>query len=144
MQKLADTTYYSKAFQELNYDFGDFYLFENFVVAEIKKDILFNWKDNAEQVVAEISNLYEANVKNIVYISNRINEYSVVPSDWLKFFKYSNTLKGYAIVSYSKNHRIEKLFFKSKMQRFNSLDKAIEWVEELNHQKMFEKKRCSA
>jgi archaellum biogenesis ATPase FlaH len=144
MQKLADTPHYKKAFQELNYDFGDFYLFENLVVAEIKSDIVFNWENHAKQVVTEISNLYEDNGKNIIYISNRINEYSVVPSDWLNFFKYSNTLKGYAIISQNQSHILEKLFFKSKMRRFNTLDKAIAWAHAILQQEEGKQNRYCA
>lgn len=131
MQKIADTPFYKNAFQELNYSFGDFYLFEDFVVAEIKEGVVFNWEDHAKQVVEEIVNLYEDNVDNIVYISNRVHTYSVVPSDWLRFFKYSYSLKGYAVVSHGKRPILEKLFMKATMKNFVSLDKAIKWAYDL-------------
>ncbi len=129
MQSIKDSRFFREAFQELNYSFGDFYLFEHFVVAEIKKDIVFNWKEHAKTVVEDLSDLYEQDGKDIIYISNRINDYSVVPTDWIHFFKFSYSLKGYYIVSKNgkamQNTLLEKLFFKSKMQTFNNLDKAI-------------------
>lgn len=132
MQKVVDNACHKKAFQELNYFFGDFYLFENFVIGEIKEDIVFNWEDHAKQVAEEIANLYEDNGKNIVYISNRVYRYSVIPSDWLRFFKYSYFLKGYAIVSRGKGSALERLFMKGKMRKFLDLDSAIAWAKELH------------
>lgn len=132
MSKVKDSRFYRDAFQELNYPFGDFYLFEYFVIAEIKEDVIFNWKDHAKKLVEDLSNLYEDDVKNLVYISNRVNDYSVIPSDWIHFFKYSYSLKGYYIVSKGgkalHNTLLEKLFFKGKMRTFNDLDKAIIWA----------------
>ena len=135
MSSIRNSPYFNEAFQELNYPFGDFFLFETFVIAEIKKDIVFNWEDHAKGLVEELSNLYEQRGKDIVYISNRVNEYSVVPSDWLYFFKFSYSLKGYGVVSYNPKGRLntalERLFMRSKMKSFTNLESAIYWAKKL-------------
>ncbi|TKD66718.1 hypothetical protein [Flavobacterium sp. ASW18X] len=138
MTSVKESPYYKDAIQEINYPFGDYYLFENFVVAEVKEDIVFNWKDHAKQVVEELTNLYDHNGKEVVYISNRVNNYSVVPSDWIHFFRFSYSLKGYAIVTQKKgkswsNSLLEKMFMRNQMQTFLDLEDAIEWANELGN-----------
>lgn len=131
MKSIKESIHYKEAIQELNFPFGDFYLFDSYVVSEIKADIVFNWKEHAEQVVKEIDYLYDGKSKNLVYISNRIHHYTVVPSDWLKFFSYSFKLKGYAIVGKSKNSLLEKLFVQSSFRNFNQLDEAVAWAKKM-------------
>ena len=99
MNSLRESAYYREAFQELQYPFGTFFLFETFVVAEIHRDVVFSWKVHAKPVVEEITQLYEQRGQDIVYISNRINPYHVVPSDWLHFFKHNYSLKAYGVVN---------------------------------------------
>ncbi|MBQ4821679.1 hypothetical protein [Aquimarina sp. MMG016] len=135
MEYLKDSIFYQDAIQEINYPFGNFYLFENFIVGEINKEVVFNWEDHAKLVVEEITNLYDQNGKDLVYITNRVNPYSVVPSDWIYFFKYSYSLKGYGIVSYHPkgllNVVLEKLFMRNKLQSFNTLTDAINWAKSI-------------
>ncbi len=132
MESIKNTPLYQEAIQELNYSYGNFYLFENFVVGEINKDVVFSWKDHAKAVVEEISDLYDQNGEDLVYISNRIHPYSVIPSDWLNFFKHSYSLKGYGIVSYTPkgilNSLLEKLFLRGKLRSFDNLTEAISWA----------------
>ena len=136
MNSIRNSPFFHEAFQELNYPFGDFFLFETFVVAEIKKDVVLNWHDHAKIFVEELSHLYEQKGTDIVYISNRVNPYSVVPSDWLYFFKHGYSLKGYGIVSYNHkgklNAALERIFMRSKMQSFSDLDDAIAWAKKIN------------
>ncbi|MEL7269694.1 MAG: hypothetical protein AAGL34_08975 [Bacteroidota bacterium] len=132
MKKLIETSHYNHVVRKLRYPFGDFYLFENFVISEIREDVVFTWKDHAQRVVEEISAYYENNGSEVVYISNRVHAYAVVPSDWLKFFKYSYSLKGYAVVAQTKNSILESLFMSSKMRNFPRLDDAIAWANEIN------------
>jgi len=135
MNSLIETPFYKEAFQELQYPFGTFFLFESFVVAEIHKDVVFSWKEHAKPVVEEITHLYEQKGQDIVYISNRINPYFVVPSDWLHFFKHNYTLKGYAVVNSvptgRRNSILEKIFMRNKMENFHNLEDAILWAKHL-------------
>ncbi len=149
MKKLKDTPYYFKAIHERNYNFGDFYLFDTFIVGEIHEDVHISWNDQGKQIAEELSNLYDNNGKDIVYISNRVNDYSVVPTDWKKFFKFSYNLKAYGIVSYTKtgffNAMLERMFVNTKLRWFNSLEDAIKWVGHLSNSNVLEprKKRVS-
>ena len=65
-----------------------------------------------------------------------MNKYSVNPIDWYQFFKSEKNLNGYAIVSYTENGwinaMIEKLFFSSKIERFNNLEDAVIWAKKVN------------
>ncbi|MBU2995721.1 hypothetical protein KO500_04720 [Cellulophaga baltica] len=141
IRSLKNSPYYKEAFNELVYPFGSYYLFDGFVVAEINEDVIYSWEHHGKQITQEISNLYENNGDGIIYITNRIYNYSVKPSDWLKFYKNNFNLKGYAIVSYSekgkKNSLLERLFMNSKMKRFTCINSAIEWAaSEITHQKL--------
>ena len=136
MKKLKDTRYFHRAIHEINYSFGDFYLFDTFVVGEIHEDILFSWKEHGKLLAEELSNLYDNNGKDIIYISNRVNDYSVIPMDWNKFFTYSYQLKAYGIISYTKtgffNAMIERMFVNTKLRWFNALDDAMVWVDSIS------------
>lgn len=136
MKAIKDTPFYQEAIQELKYPFGNFYLFENFVVGEIKEDVIFTWDHHAKTIVEEILNLYESNGQDLVYISNRIHSYAVKPSDWLKFYKSDFKLKAYGVVSYTpkgaRNTLLEKLFVKDRFKNFDNLADAIAWSRTLS------------
>ncbi|MFD2562127.1 hypothetical protein [Aquimarina rubra] len=135
MQYLKDSTYYKDAIQELNYPFGDFYLFDGFVIGEIKEDMVITWDDHAKKLVEDLTYFYDHNGENVVYITNRVHSYAVKPSDWIKFYKSDYKMKGYGIVSYTRkgllNSLIEKLFIKSNFKSFESLEEAIHWAKSL-------------
>ncbi|EAR02985.1 hypothetical protein [Maribacter sp. HTCC2170] len=137
MIKLRDTPYYNRAIHEINYSFGDFYLFDTFVVGEIHEDILFSWNEHGKQLFEVLFDLYDNNGKDIVYISNRVNDYSVIPTDWKKFHKFGFMLKAYGIISYTQtglfNAMLERMFVNTKLRWFNSLEDAIQWVGKLSN-----------
>ncbi|AXT58945.1 hypothetical protein D1816_00785 [Aquimarina sp. AD10] len=139
MESVKNSSFYQDAIQEINYSFGDFYLFDTYVIGEVNKDVVFTWEDHAKILVEELSELYDQNGQGLVYITNRINPYSVVPSDWLKFYKNRYLLKGYGIVSYNQkgmlNSLLEKLFMRNKLQSFSSLSEAISWAKSLSNKK---------
>jgi hypothetical protein len=109
---------------------GTFYFCSQFVISEINEGINFDWK-LAQEVIDLVYNHYGAEVE-ISYISNRVNSYSLVPQDWLKFFEARHTILSFCIVTYTKaglmNIMLEKLFFKSKMKKFEKLYEATDWV----------------
>jgi len=139
MQSIRNTPHYKNAIKEQTYPFGSFFLFDTYVVAEINKDVVFSWDHHAKKVVDELSELYEDNGENIVYITNRIHSYSVIPSDWLKFYKNKHLLKGYGVVSYTKkgtlNVILEKLFMRNKIRSFDNLEDAINWAKSIKNDK---------
>ncbi len=132
MEYVKDSPFYKEAIHELEYPFGNYYLFDTFIIAEIKEGIVFTWDHHAQKVVSDMSNLYDQNGEDLVYISNRVHSYSVKPNDWIKFYKNNYRLKGYAVVSYSPKGFfggiIEKLFVKNKIQTFDNLASAIAWA----------------
>ena len=122
----------SEVLKELNYPFGDVFIFDGFVVSEIKDSINFSWSEHAQFIVSDVTCFLGTDGRDLIYISNRINSYAVVAIDWLKFFKYQYSLKGYYIVSHGKlsrlNLMVEELFFKKKIKHFDSIHSAINWV----------------
>ncbi|WP_308992622.1 hypothetical protein QLS71_013205 [Mariniflexile litorale] len=132
MISIKETDLYNQVIKELNYSFGNVFIFEGFVISEINLGINLNWDEHAKVIVNDVSRFIGSNGKDIVYISHRINSYSVVASDWLKFFNNSFNLKGYYIVSEDKirvlSSVIENLFFNNKIKRFNNLNTAINWI----------------
>lgn len=139
MEHVKNSPFYHEAIQELNYPFGNFYLFESFIVGEVNEGVVFTWEYHAKMIVEEVSNLYENNGKDLVYISNRVYSYAVKPSDWLKFYKSDFKLRAYAIVSYTSrgalNTIVEKLFMKNRIKSFENLTDAITWSRKLSIKK---------
>ena len=140
MTLLENTSFYKEAFNEILFPFGTFYLFDTFIVSEIKEGIVMNWEDHGKIVAEEICHLYDTNGANIVYLSNRIYPYALKPTDWIKYFRLGYKLKGYGIINSNKtaypNGLLEKLFIPSKVKRFHSLENAIHWARSLSAMKM--------
>jgi len=138
--KLKNSIFYHEAIHEINYPFGDFYLFDGFVIGEVYEGVVFNWDDHVKKLVEHISYLYDTDGHDIILIANRINSYSVKLTDWKKFFKHKYTLKGYGIVSYSKLGKsialLEKSVMNSNSKSFKSLEEAIEWAKEVSSNRM--------
>lgn len=69
--------------------------------------------------------------KSFVYITHRINSYSVDPTIYNDLSKIK-TFKGFAVVSSNvvvqQTAEIEKLFFKKSFKIFNDLETAKEWA----------------
>ncbi|WP_299253510.1 hypothetical protein [uncultured Aquimarina sp.] len=132
MEYVRDTPFYREAIHILKYPFGDFYLFEEFVIGEFKEDLVVTWDDHAKVLVEDLTNLYDHNGVNVIYLSNRVHSYAVKPSDWIKFYKSDYKMRGYGIVSYTPrgllNSLIEKLFIKSKFRSFESIEEAVYWA----------------
>ena len=57
MLSLKETQFYTEVLKELNYPFADIYIFDGFVVSEIKEGIVFSWKDHAKRIVQDVSSL---------------------------------------------------------------------------------------
>ncbi len=113
----------------LTFDFCDMTIYDNYVVVVMKEGINLTPKYN--DVLVEITNKYYAN-KPFVYITNRINSYSVDPKIYYETSKIEN-LKGFAVVSKNYqakiNAQIEQRFFNKPFEIFSNLDDALEWAE---------------
>ncbi|MFD0835526.1 hypothetical protein ACFQ0I_07130 [Mariniflexile aquimaris] len=129
MISVKETYLYNEVLKELNYPFGNVFIFDGYIISEINRGIIFNWEDHAKTIVEDVFCYLGTNGEDLIYISHRINSYSVVPYDWIHFFKSNYQLKGYFIVSEHKvrilNSVFESLFFNNKIKRFNDLHTAI-------------------
>lgn len=132
MTSIKDTPFYNEVIKELNYPFANVFLFNGYVVSEIKQGVVFSWDEHAELISQDIASYFGTDGEDLIYISNRINSYSVLAADWFKFFKHNYKLKGYAIVGYGKftfiNAMIENLFFDKKIKRFSDINAALDWA----------------
>jgi hypothetical protein len=132
MLSIKQTSFYDAVLKEMNYKFGDVFIFDGFVISEIKEGVSFSWEDHAQPIVKDVADFTNFDGSDLIYLSHRIHSYSVVPTDWLKFFGNSFSLKGYGVISYSEtglvNTLIENLFFKKKIRRFNSIESAVDWA----------------
>lgn len=109
---------------------GTYYFFENFIIAEINEGVTYTW-ESAQDIIEAALEHYGEN-PSICYITNRVNKYEVKPSDWLKFFRKSYFINGYAIVSYTErgwiNAILEKFFLSTKVEYFSDLYEAVKWA----------------
>ena len=107
------------------------YIYDNFAVVEVKEGTTLSFKNGFTLL---LKGLMIMGTKPWVYVSNRINSYAVIPTDY-KYLNKVPTLKGLVIVSSKKsehNHaQFEKKFFKKPFVILNSLDEAYEWGCEL-------------
>jgi len=119
----------------LKMDYGMYYLCDDFVIGELNEGIHFDTKKTT-RIGKKIIDHYGTHPK-ICLISNRINSYSVDPQNWKHVMEiYPNILKASCIVSYSKlsqfNADLEKRFFTDSIMKFDTLDEAIHWAQNLD------------
>ncbi|XLS27595.1 hypothetical protein ACJD0Z_10340 [Flavobacteriaceae bacterium M23B6Z8] len=115
------------------FSFGKMYFFEHMMVSEFKEGILFTY-DHAVEFIDK-AEAYYGSEKKLVYISNRVNSYSVDPVDWIKLgFSYKNLL-AIGVVNYTffkkKVFYVEKMFCRKPMKSFSSLNEAVDWAYEI-------------
>ncbi|GAA0744296.1 hypothetical protein [Gaetbulibacter jejuensis] len=118
---------------KVEFSFGNFYLFDKFIISEINEGIHFDW-DKIQQVIAALIDYYGSNLK-IGYISNRVNPYSIEPQLWIRFQRDYGFIVASAMISYTElnyiNASIEKRFSEMSIKRCGSLDEAINWIKNL-------------
>lgn len=129
--KLEDSPLIKDCFVKVSEPFGDFYIFEKFVISEIAEGVHFDW-DKAQVLIKHTYEFFGSKDLQINYISNRIHSYSVNAQDWLKFYKARHTVARVAIVAYEEKGllsvQLEKMFTKSNYQTFNTLETAVQWA----------------
>ena len=132
MISVKQTDLYSEVLREMNYKFGNVYIFDGFVISEINEGVSFSWDEHAQRIVTDVTNFTKCDGSELIYLSHRIFSYSLVPTDWLKFFRNSFELKGYGVIGYNNisfvNTVIENLFFKKKIRRFTTVEAAVDWA----------------
>lgn len=83
MKRVKDLHFFNSIRQIREFDFGVFFYFDGLVISEIKKGTEFKW-EHAKQAVEATEDYFGENAP-VVYISNRVNTYSIVATDWFKF-----------------------------------------------------------
>ncbi|EDP70608.1 hypothetical protein FBALC1_07613 [Flavobacteriales bacterium ALC-1] len=117
--------------ETLTFDFCDMTIHENYVVVVIKEGVNITPKHN--NVLVEVTNTYFLD-KPFVYITHRVNSYSVDPKIYFETAKIKN-LKGFAVVSSNYqakiNAQIEQRFFDKPFKIFTKIDDAFAWADSL-------------
>ncbi|WP_339697420.1 hypothetical protein [uncultured Marixanthomonas sp.] len=110
---------------------GTVYLYDKVVVVEIKEGMNVSYISSFSALLLVLRHV---GMKPMVYISHRINSYSLTPTDYKYLHRIPN-LKGIAVVSAStigyKNLEIEAAFFKKPFQAFSTLEDAYNWSQNL-------------
>lgn len=131
--KIENSPFQNKYLKKLVLPYGDFYVFEHFVVSEIYEGVHFDW-NKASHVIENVHSYFDkALPTNYSYISNRVNSYSVTPQDWLKFYQERHTVNKVAIVAYNEKGilsiALEKMFTKANYKTFKTLQEAMHWMQ---------------
>ena len=117
--------------ETLSFDFCDMSIYDNYLVVIIKEGVNITPKYNS--VLLEVVENHFFN-KPFVYITHRLNSYSVDPKIYFETSKIEN-LKGFAVVSSNYkakiNAKIEQIFFNKPFEIFTKLEDALSWAESL-------------
>ncbi|WP_405224862.1 hypothetical protein [Dokdonia sp. Asnod1-B02] len=88
---------------------------------------------NLNDILLAVAEIYYSD-REFVYITHRINSYSIDPIVYIETSKIKN-LKGFIAVCPNKSliesFRIEKLFFEKPFAVYQTLDEALAYKEEL-------------
>ena len=132
--RVDESKYLAFEHDEICLPFGNFYFFKTFVVSELKEGVHFDWQK--VKILSDLIASHYEKKNNLVYISNRINSYSIEPQSWLKFDKKYHFFKATGIIAYDNRGGLsvvlERLFSKERIKRFRSLKAAIDWALKLN------------
>lgn len=129
MKSVKQLAFFKNIREVHEFEFGTFYFFDGLVISEMKEGVIFRWKMAERAVKAAHEVLGED--EPLAYISNRINSYFVVPSDWIKFYKNRHQLNFYSVVGSTRGSFasivLERMFFRDSIRKFTDLEEAIEW-----------------
>ncbi|WOD43048.1 hypothetical protein [Hwangdonia lutea] len=134
--KFEDSKYYKiLKHQKVEKPFGNFYFLDQFAISEIHEGVHFNYQMIdiiSEEVIKFYNDFKKQNPKKLIYITNKINSYSLDPNSWIKTEAKYGIAYTRAIVNYNSwshtNAAIEKMFSKANIKCCHTLDEAIEWA----------------
>ncbi|SFZ94345.1 hypothetical protein SAMN05428642_104103 [Flaviramulus basaltis] len=110
---------------------GTFYIYNDYLIVEANEGETVTVESN--DILVDIADTYYSG-KEFVYITNRINSYSVDPAVYSKTSLITN-LVGFAVVATNyislSNAEIEKLFLSKPFESFTELEKAISWAKSI-------------
>lgn len=109
-------------------DIANVYFYDNLVVVEVTEGMNITIKNGLSLLLKILSTL---RTKPWVYISNRVNSYSVDPNDY-KYLNKIPTLQGIAIVDIKESGKasaiLEQSFSKKPLKIYDSMTDAVEWA----------------
>lgn len=110
-------------------DFGEFMLYENYVIGIINEGVVFSKKEH--EVLMEICSEQYKN-SPFGYISNRIHSYTIDPMIYMNMSTHDNFIAIAVVCNNNKMieqiSKIEELFFDKHFEHFDNLNTAQEWV----------------
>jgi len=114
-------------------EIGKLTLYPNIIVGEVADGVHLTF-ENAT-VAAQIMAQEYKDTTPFVYISNRVNSFSMDPVAYKDLFSVVPNIQGMAIVAKSKKRRmlsnLERIFIKKPMRVFSSMDEALDWSNKL-------------
>ncbi|AZQ59620.1 hypothetical protein EJ994_12675 [Maribacter sp. MJ134] len=129
MKRVRELPFFKNIREVREFDFGIFYYFDGLVISEIKEGVIFDW-NMAEKAVIAAQEIFGENAP-IASISNRINSYTVSPTDWIKFYNNRNRLSFYSVVGSTQGSFtslvLERMFFQNSIHQFTDLQQAIDF-----------------
>lgn len=103
------------------------YFYENFVVVEVNEGVTLSYASGFSLLVTGLKHL---GTKPWIYVSNRVNSYAVVPTDY-KYLNRVPTLKGLVILNTNemmkRNAELEQSFSKKPFFVAKDFDEALAW-----------------
>jgi hypothetical protein len=117
--------------KELDLGFCVLSFFKHYMLAVINEGV--NVSDDENEVLIQYAKDYYQD-NPFVYITHRINSYSVNPNIYHRTAQVKS-LVGFAVVSADYkaklNAKIEKMFFKKPFEIFEDLDEAKAWADQV-------------
>lgn len=118
---------------KLTLDFCEIHIYESYMIVTMRTGVNVSVEHNS--ILADIADQY-FNKKPFVYITHRINSYSVDPAIYKETSKINN-LVGFCVVSKNfmakSTAQIEKLFLDKPFEIFDSVKEAIDWAKSLTN-----------
>ncbi|WP_299437689.1 hypothetical protein [uncultured Aquimarina sp.] len=112
---------------------GLFYFYNNHIVSEIKEGGIVTFENSTD--LFKLIHSYYGTTTPFVYISNRKNSYSFVPTGHFKTSKLFPNFMGYGVVAYdainNKVATLEQSFVETDTKIFDTLDDAMIWIDEI-------------
>ncbi|MDO7135731.1 hypothetical protein [Algibacter lectus] len=128
----------SMTHKEIELPFGTYYFCNNIVISELNEGVHFDW-DKCSMMINKILEFYGEDCK-IGFISNRINNYSVDPNNWVRAHSEYNFMIASAIIIYQNSSykvaTLEKYFSQKKLKRCLSLEEGITWLQKFKKLKV--------
>jgi len=113
---------------------GTFYFYDNFMISEINEGVAVSFELVMEMTNNFTKKIYSKN-KPFVFITNRINSYSVDPTIHLKTKEILPNTKGFAVITYDDMNKeiakLEQFFLEIPTVIVNSVEEAVNWANEI-------------